>query len=95
MEYRQHLKQKLIESEVPFHVHEGIIEYLTARRPVGHFLKAVLSNDLMEAVHRADEEMALTLARLVKFLAFFAPANSWGSASAYQAWISEEESPSI
>ena len=34
---------------VPFHLREGLHEYIRMGRPTGDFLKAFLSNDLMSA----------------------------------------------
>ena len=39
---------------VPSHMHEGIVAYIETGRPVGGFLTALLSNDLMGALGKAD-----------------------------------------
>lgn len=90
--YRHHLRDRLVQSNVPFHLHEGLIEYLAARRPVGHFLTAVLSNDLMEACVRADPLNALHLRDVVLFLVNYAPADCWGSDKNVARWL-ETTSP--
>ncbi len=92
-EYRTHLYSRLVENHVPEHLHEGLIEYIAARRPTGDFLMAVLSNDLKGAVGRADEHSSLALGWIVGFLYNFCPANSWGSPEAVKAWLSDPEPP--
>lgn len=91
--YRAHLQHRLSSSGVPEQLHEGLREYLAARRPVGHFLTAVLSNDLKEACARADEFCAPNLHRIVFFLYNYAPAFSWGSAERVNAWLTDPAPP--
>lgn len=40
---------------IPPHMQSGLRDFFEIGRPVGHFLTAVLSNDLMESFSRADE----------------------------------------
>jgi hypothetical protein len=94
VEYRAHLRRRLEETGVPYHLWEGLVEYLASRRPVGHFLTAVLSNDLADACHRAaDEETATHLVNLIRFLTHYAPANSWGNPVNVGAWLAETTPP--
>ena len=53
----------------------------------GHFLTAVLSNDLMEAAGRADDENRAALFDWVKWLYNEAPRGSFGSPEAVKAWL--------
>jgi hypothetical protein len=46
----------------------GLVLYATQRCPVGHFLTAVLSNDLMEAVGSADNDNAPRIAAICQFV---------------------------
>lgn len=91
--YRKHLVDRLVSSGVPFHLHEGLIEYLVARRPVGHLLTAILSNDLTEACVRADPQVRPHLVDVVLFLVNYAPANAWGSDKAVTSWLEAPEMP--
>lgn len=93
--YRQHLKTAAEKCEVPEYLHDGVIEYLVSRRPTGHFLKAVLSNDLREAIARADVENRVHLYELVLFLHNYAPAPAWGSPSAVDAWLDDPSAPPV
>lgn len=89
IDYRQHLRLKLRESEVPLTLHEGLVEYFTARRPTGGFLQAVLENDLREAATRADPANRYVLWHLVLFLNNYVPAPAWGSPAAVAVWLAD------
>lgn len=52
----------------------------------GHFLTAVLCNDLRTAVARADAENVLVLPEIVQWLNNHAPTNCWGSPAAVNHW---------
>ena len=43
---------------IPEHMMASLKAYIMEGRPVGHFLTAVLSNNLFEAFSRADDENA-------------------------------------
>ncbi len=93
--YRAHLQRRLIECHIPATLHEGLIEYLAARRPTGDFLRAVLGNNLQQTCGRADIVNRSVLYELVCFLNNFAPGQSWGSPGAVEAWLSETEDPPL
>src|SRR6185436_10059012 len=52
----------------------------------GHFLQAVLRNDLQEAVGRADEENLRNLPAFVGWLYNEAPGDCWGSDERVDGW---------
>lgn len=91
IDYREHLHRRLQESGVPGGT--GLIEYIAARRPTGQFLRAVLSNDLKEAVARADPVSRLRLYELVVFLYNYAPGSCWGSPERVEAWLHPTDDP--
>ena len=74
-------------SGIPQNLHGGLINYITTGRPVGHFLTAVLTNDLKEAIARADFESEESLGRLVRWLYNEAPAPCWGSTAKVIDWM--------
>jgi hypothetical protein len=88
-DYRAHLRQRLLESNVPETLHSGLVEYFAARRPTGGFLRAVLENDLREACVRADDVNRWHVADLVVFLNNYAPSPAWGSPAAVDAWLAD------
>jgi len=88
-DYRAHLSQRLLESNVPDSLHSGLIEYFAARRPTGSFLRACLENNLREACVRADDINRWHLADIVLFLHGYVPAPAWGSPAAVDAWLND------
>lgn len=76
---------------LPLATQEGLQGYIEERRHVGHFLTAVLSNDLREAVNRADEHNLAAIGAIVQWLFWNAPAECWGSPKHVQAWLAREE----
>jgi hypothetical protein len=52
----------------------------------GDFLVAVLSNDLRNAVRRADERNLELIPIYVNWLTAYAPMSCWGSPAAVESW---------
>jgi len=77
----------LRESDVPTHLHDGLIGYLAFGYPPGSFLLAVLMNDLRGAFAYADDQSASSLQGLVRWLYRHAPADAWGSLDYVDQWI--------
>jgi len=92
-DYRAHLRRRLTESGVPEQLHDGLTEYIAARRPMGHFLTAVVSNDLREACARADDVCRDRLHTIVFFLFNYANGQCWGSPQLVSAWLTDESTP--
>ncbi len=76
--------------QIPAHMREGIRAYVEDRRPIGHFLTALLSNDLKNAALRADDANRAALADWVGFIYEYAPSNCWGSPEIVAAWLANE-----
>jgi hypothetical protein len=74
-------------SRIPEHMHEGLLRYIEAGVPPGHFLEAVLCNDLKHACMRADAVNQQCLFDYIQFLYQYAPSIAWGSPQKYQEWI--------
>jgi hypothetical protein len=88
-DYRAHLRRRLVETGVPAPLHDGLLEYFAARRPVGSFLTAVLANDLSQACMRVDHDNRYYLVEIARFLVFYVPSTAWGSAAAVDAWLAD------
>lgn len=87
------MEQKLFEDRaakrgVPPHMIESMVAYINTGRPLGHFLSAIVSNDLAGACNRADEINQHLLYDYVVLLSSYAPAGCWGSFEAYTKWVS-------
>ena len=75
---------------IPTLAAEGLARYLDHHIRPGGFLCAVLSNDLAEALGRADDENAECLQAIVAYLYNEAPSPSWGSPEKFKAWLAVE-----
>lgn len=73
-------------SRIPYETIASLERYLKDHVPTGDFLKAVLSNDLINAIHRADMFNLPALVDIVKYLYNDFPGNCWGSPEAYKNW---------
>jgi hypothetical protein len=76
----------LVERGVPEHLHEGLRRFLVDGILPGHFLRAVLENDLAQAFLRSDPESRAGLHSLVLFLHHDAPADAWGHTYNVRTW---------
>jgi len=72
---------------IPEHLRPGIKRYLDYHIPMGSFLTAVFSNDLHEALGRADEGSRMALFEISVYLHNFAPRGAWGSLRALELWL--------
>ena len=86
-----HLLKRADMSAVPQALQSGLAHYCAARRPMGSFLTAVVSNDLYEAIARADQDSRLGLANVVFFLYNYAPGECWGSPEKVAAWLGSQD----
>ena len=79
--------------EVPEHTRQSIMDYLNrdyAPSP-GTFLRAVLTNNLRDAVILADDRNRRKLPEIVMSFYQYAPAGVWGSDERVKEFLSAEE----
>lgn len=74
---------------LPVHMREGILDYVRYGVPPGHFLLAILTNDLRQACARADLDNQRALYDYVFVLHNYAPAGCWGDVEHVKAWIEQ------
>lgn len=77
---------------IPLHMVESMVAYIVKRRPTGSFLRAIISNNLKEAVMLADHKNIKIIPIYVSWFYNHAPASCWGSSDAYSHWLAEIES---
>lgn len=65
----------------------ALVRYGKEAKPVGHFLQAVLANDLVDAITRADHMNLPVIRDIVLFAQNELPAECHGSRAAYQRWL--------
>ena len=71
---------------VPDHMHHTIVGWIEDALPIGDFLMALLSNDLIEAFGRAGDENITAMHRWVKYLYNHTPRGCHGSPAKVKAW---------
>lgn len=72
---------------VPQHLQGGIRRYVCDGIPPGSFLEAVISNDLFEAVARADEKSLAGLLGICRFFYNHTDGNCYGSEEKLSWWV--------
>lgn len=89
IEFSQHQKDKMSEYGIPGYMQDGLIQYFENRIPPGSFLTAVLENDLMGALGKADDTNRFALHAYGTWLFNQAPGrpNGWGSPEAVRVWL--------
>ena len=73
--------------ELPPRMFGGVKRYLVNGLAPGHFLTAVLSNDMAEAVNRADDQNVNLLPQYMKFFYNCVPGGCWGTPEKVELWI--------
>lgn len=76
---------------IPDRMMGGLKRYVEDHIAPGDFLMAVLTNNLSEAVGRADEENMANLPAYVAFLHNQVPANCWGNPLTVHDWLKERK----
>lgn len=76
-------------SKLPEGLQGGMQRYLEHGILPGHFLTAVLENNLFSAVMRADSTNLSLIADIVKWIHNEAPGNSHGSEAIVIEWVDE------
>ena len=79
-------------AEVPHHLRDAILRYLLGGIRPGGFLQAVISNNLFEAMARADEDSRKGLFLVCSFFYNDAPAPCFGSPAKMETWLEQSES---
>ena len=72
--------------KLPGGMHEAITAWVLIGRKPGHFLSALLSNDLMEAFARADDANQQAMKDWVVFLYNYCPGGCFGSSAKFEDW---------
>lgn len=83
------LKINMEACDIPGYMQDPLERYICDRVHPGGFLTAVLSNDLKEAVCRADDTNIRHIADYVRFLFNYAPMACWGSPEDFRNWLKQ------
>ncbi len=74
-------------AQIPAHMQEAIRRYVVQGIQPGDFLTAVITNDLRNAVNRADETNLPLLKVYVQWFYNEAPSACWGSHEMMHEWM--------
>ena len=77
---------------IPERMMGGISRYIEQGIPPGDFLTAIITNDLREAVGRADDENLRNIPAYVSYFYNEAPRQCWGSQAKMDAWLEAKQS---
>ena len=72
---------------IPSHTKAVIDRYVRDHCPTGGFLYAVLTNDLFEAVARADEYNRECLSDICEYIQTHIPSIAWGNPEKVRQWL--------
>ena len=86
---KKRMEEQFARYNLPPYMWDGLDRYMTHGILPGSFLTAVLSNDLKEAVARADENNQRSLVNWVGFLYNTAPTACWGSPERFENWTKQ------
>ena len=81
------MKYDIDYSGIPEHMRRGVKLYLKQGLRPGEFLTAILENNLVQSVCRADQINLAQIVEWAKFLYNEMPMGSWGSKEKVNAWI--------
>lgn len=73
-------------SLIPEYTIRSLTEYAEAGRPLSHFLRAVVENDLTAACSHADSNNAVAIVAIAIYVYNRMPAGCHGSPSMYVEW---------
>ena len=76
---------------IPNYMMGAIERYIDHRIPPGHFLTAVITNNLSDAVAYADDENIRNIPAFVGYFYNVAPSLCWGSRKAMNKWLAGKE----
>ena len=80
------LTERAYDRLIPVHCIESLVGYILRGQPTGHFLTALLCNDLRETFARADDANAAAIKNYMVFLYNDVPGLCRGSYEIMKAW---------
>ena len=77
----------LAESDIPPHLHAGIVRYIDSGVQPGGFLTAVINGNLFDAYALADQSSKAAIPTIVEWFRQHAPTNSYASPNSVHFWV--------
>lgn len=81
--------------DIPSSTKSAIDAYVSKGRPVGDFVHAVLTNNLINAMSHADDNNMTSLKKIVQYVYNQIPSSCWGSEEIVNSWIERGGKDSI
>lgn len=78
-------------SGLPERYRDGTERYVEHQIRPGHFLSAVLSNDLKGALGYMDDPTGASLLQVFRWLLSEPPATCWGNAAKVDRWVEDRQ----
>jgi hypothetical protein len=72
---------------------DSLERYVQEHIRCGGFLNAVLENNLVGAVTRADRDASIALRQIVLYIYNEMPGNCWGDSEKVKAWVAQPYNP--
>ena len=92
---QKQLEEGLTLHYVPSQMHAAIRRYVLKHQPAGHFLTAVLKNDLHGALAHADTHNAICLTAWGHIIYHYVPSQCWGSPAKVAAWLAHSTAEDV
>jgi len=73
-------------SNIPPHLLHSLISYAEKGTRTGDCMRAILANDFLEGVGRADQDTVAALPAIASFIYMEMPSHCHGSYEVYEAW---------
>ena len=86
-EHETQLYHTLAQFDVPSHMRQGLVMYVTRGIRPGRLMEAFLKNDLYGVISRADAINRRRLYEIGVWIHSCAPVLSWGDAETVERWI--------
>jgi len=77
------------DATIPDYMEHALDAYVNDHVLPGHFLTAVLENDLYQAISRADDMNVRALVAYIGYLYNECPHACWGSPEKVKAWVNQ------
>ncbi len=78
-------------TKIPHPIMSSLLRYQNGHKTTGGFLRAVIANDLISAVQRADPQSLAALPHIAAWAYNCLPSEAWGSTEAYTKWVERGE----
>lgn len=85
--YNHVFLEKTLYSSLPMHMQDGARLYVERGIEPGGFMRAVLENNFVSALQRADDINKRNLPEWAAWLVFDCPFTAWGSENKVRRWI--------